>query len=260
MSLRHRFLFFRDEPEASWERYGRENPYYGVLTSEQYLSHAMDREKLSDFFASGEEYVRNILTWVNEKFAGRPRHSKALDFGCGVGRLVIPLAQRFEQVVGVDISYSMLVVAAKNCSERGIQNTDFVLTQEMCRDRLGRFAFIHSYIVLQHIPKAEGERLMRRLVDMLEPGGIAVLHVTIGRRSLLRRVTQQVQRNFVPVAWLINVVRGRPWNTPVMQMNSYSLNRIAILLRETGIEEFFVRVEERQGTIGAFVLLERSDI
>ena len=254
---RWRLLFFRDAPEVSWERYGRNDPYYGVLTSKEYRSSALDVEKLAAFFASGDSYMRETLEWVNGMFHEAPCYSRALDFGCGVGRLVIPLARRFEEVVGVDVSPSMLVEAAKNCADRGIRNARFALTGDTSSERLGKFSFIHSYVVFQHIPPAEGERLICKLVNMLEPGGIAVLHVTIARRSALRRAAQWLQRNFVPAAWAINVLRGKPWNTPVMQMNSYSLNRIALVLREAGIECFSVRVEEQEGSIGAFLLLRR---
>lgn len=254
---RRRLLFFRDAPEASWERYGRENPYYGVLTSEHYRSKALDAGALEAFFASGETYIREMLARVEAALPGALRPARALDFGCGAARLVIPLAQRFEEVVGVDVSPSMLAEAEKNCAEREIRNARFALTGDVSKARLGEFSFIHSYIVFQHIPPADGERLMRTLVDMLEPGGIALLHVTIARRSALRRAAQWLQRNFVPASWLINVLRGRPWNTPVMQMNSYSLNRIAQLLRESGIETFGVRVEEHEGSVGAFVLARR---
>lgn len=256
MSLR-RFLFFRDAPDVSWERYGRENPYYGVLTSEHYRSKALDAETLAAFFASGEKYLGEALGWVEEAFPQGLRRARALDFGCGAARLVVPLAQRFEEVVGVDVSPSMLAEAEKNCAERGIRNARFAPTRDASKGKLGTFSFVHSYIVFQHIPPAEGERLMRSLVDMLEPGGIALLHVTIARRSALRRTAQWLQRNFVPAAWIINVLRGRPWNTPVMQMNSYSLNRIAQLLRKSGIDTFSVRIEEHEGSVGAFVLARR---
>ncbi|MCZ7562516.1 MAG: class I SAM-dependent methyltransferase [Burkholderiales bacterium] len=256
MSLR-RFLFFRDAPEVSWERYGRENPYYGVLTSEHYRSKALDAETLAAFFTSGEKYLGAALGWVEDAFPQGLRRARALDFGCGAARLVVPLAQRFEEVVGVDVSPSMLAEADKNCAERGIRNARFALTRDASKEKLGTFSFVHSYIVFQHIPPADGERLMRTLVDMLEPGGIALLHVTIARRSALRRTAQWLQRNFVPASWLFNVLRGRPWNTPVMQMNSYSLNRIARLLRQSGIETFGVRVEEHEGSVGAFVLARR---
>lgn len=252
-----RLLFFRDAPDASWERYGRENPYYGVLTSEHYRSKALGAEALSAFFASGETYVGEMLLEVESVFPGAPHPGRALDFGCGAGRLVIPLARRFEEVVGIDVSRSMLAEAAKNCAERETRNVRFALTSETSKERLGRFSFIHSYIVFQHIPRADGERLLRVLVDMLDPGGVALIHVTIARRSALRRTAQWLQRNFVPAGWAINVLRGRPWRTPVMQMNSYSLNRIAPLLREEGIDTFTVRVEEHEGSIGAFLLMRR---
>lgn len=256
MSLR-RLLFFRDAPDKSWERYGRENPYYGVLTSEHYRTKALDAQALTAFFDSGEHYLAETLEWVNATFPDGLRYTRALDFGCGAARLVVPLARQFEEVIGVDISLSMLAEAKKNCADRGIRNARFALTRDASSEKLGKFSFVHSYIVFQHIPPTEGERLMHQLVGMLEPGGIAMLHVTIARRSVLRRAAQWLQRNFVPTAWLINVLRGRPWNTPVMQMNSYSLNRVALVLRAAGIECFSVRVEEHQGTIGAFLLFRR---
>src|SRR3972149_6163501 len=127
MSRRRRLLFFRDAPEASWERYGRENPYYGVLTSEHYRSKALDAQSLEAFFASGESYVREMLARLEADFPGALRPARALAFGCGAGSIVIPLAQRFEEVVGIDISPSMLAEAVKNCAERGIPNVRFAL-------------------------------------------------------------------------------------------------------------------------------------
>lgn len=39
------------------------------------------------------------------------RHQRALDFGCGVGRLTQALGARFDEVVGIDISSSKVKLA-----------------------------------------------------------------------------------------------------------------------------------------------------
>jgi len=48
------------------------------------------------------------LARVAAVFPGALRPARALDFGCGAARLVIPLAKRFEEVVGIDISPSTM--------------------------------------------------------------------------------------------------------------------------------------------------------
>ena len=46
--------------------------------------------------------------------------SRTLDFGCGVGRVAIPLARRFEHVVGLDVSPGMLTRAAEAAQRQGV--------------------------------------------------------------------------------------------------------------------------------------------
>ena len=50
----------------------------------------------------------------------------ALDYGCGVGRLTLPLAERCEHVYGVDVSPSMLREAARNAARMGLPNVEWV--------------------------------------------------------------------------------------------------------------------------------------
>lgn len=46
----------------------------------------------------------------------------------------------------------------------------------------------------------------------------------------------------IPLAHnLLNVVRGREWSYPHMQMNVYSLNRLALILREHASDRLLVR-------------------
>src|SRR5207253_1465842 len=62
------------------------------------------------FFATGEGEVSGSLD-VGRELGLPERFERALDFGCGLGRLTRALAERFESVVGVDISARMLAAA-----------------------------------------------------------------------------------------------------------------------------------------------------
>src|SRR5688500_636371 len=91
-----------NDTDKEWEKFGKDDPYFGVLSDVSFRKGNLNPEAFERFFASGEEYVSDLLVRA-VRFAGegfRPR--SALDFGCGVGRLVIPLASRCARVVGVD--------------------------------------------------------------------------------------------------------------------------------------------------------------
>src|SRR4051812_36032983 len=110
--------------DKSWEKYGKEDPYFGVITDPRYKSENIDEVALKDFFTSGEEHVTEVLAKLKRffPFAAIENFKKVLDFGCGTGRLLIPFARRFEQITGVDIAPGMLSEADKNLKERGLNN------------------------------------------------------------------------------------------------------------------------------------------
>ena len=61
----------------------------------------------------------------------------ALDFGCGVGRLVLPLARRYRTVVGIDISDAYIAEAVRNRDKHGLTNISL-------RGRSGRVRGLRS--------------------------------------------------------------------------------------------------------------------
>jgi ubiquinone/menaquinone biosynthesis C-methylase UbiE len=77
--------------------------------------------------------------------------ARALDFGCGVGRLAQALLPRFERVDGVDIAPSMLELAARynkdpaRCVFHLNERADLALFPDRS------FTFIYTSLVLQHV-------------------------------------------------------------------------------------------------------------
>jgi cyclopropane fatty-acyl-phospholipid synthase-like methyltransferase len=164
----------------------------------------------------------------------------ALDFGCGVGRLTLPLAERCQQVYGVDVSPSMLREAARNATRMGLLNIDWVPAERLV-ELSGAYDLVHSFLVFQHIPVREGERIFATLVRGLRPGGVGSIQVAL-RPSHPAAGAFHWTMKTVPLAYnLANVARGRAWSYPHMQMNHYSLNRLGRLLAQAGITEWHTR-------------------
>ena len=94
---------------------------------------------------------------------------------------------------------------------------------------------MNSYIVLQHIPIRRGMRILRRLVDKVEPGGGLSLHLSVHTRGPAWRAAHWLVHH-VPLADRLSAVaKGRPWSEPAMQMNGYPLQAILVHLAEQGI-------------------------
>jgi len=214
--------------DKTWIKYGEVDPYFGVITNDEYRSTAITDRGRGEFFRSGDRYVESlmaILRELNPQFSPR----SAMDFGCGVGRLAIPLARECSTVLGVDISPGMLSEARKNAADHGISNVEF--TDEAS----GRHDLVHSYIVLQHIPPRRGLPIVRDLVSRVNPGGMIALQVPY-RLAAWRRVRSSVVRVAPIIQRVNNLVNGRALNYPQLTMYCYSIPSLLQIFGEAGID------------------------
>jgi 2-polyprenyl-3-methyl-5-hydroxy-6-metoxy-1,4-benzoquinol methylase len=248
----------RDNSDASWEKWGKQNPYYGVLTDDKFRQENLNEELKAEFLETGRAHIDRVLEIALSHCGAMASRKRALDFGCGTGRLVIPLARLFEHVTCVDISAAMLEVAKENCVERGIHNADFVRSDDGLTRVTGKFDFIHSYLVLQHIPIRRGEKIVAQLLDRLNDEGILAIHFPFMRNdSIIRKSVHFLRKNFRPLSVLANIIRGKHWNEPFIQMNSYDVNRILISLSKHGIRDVFLEVVDAGGFVSAFVFAKK---
>lgn len=228
--------------DRAWHQLGARNPYFGVLTHQQFRGPQLESAARGRFFQSGEDHVRRTLETVQRHLGPVNYQAPCLDFGCGVGRLVLPLAHRFERVVGVDVSPGMLREARRNCRDQGVHNAAFVLSDAARGLGPGHFGFVHSYIVFQHIPERRGRRIFGKLLDLLRPGGLAAIHVAYAREaSRLRRMIRPLRR-FGPINGVANLMLGRRWTEPFIGMHTYDLNRLVLAIQRRGVEELYCRL------------------
>jgi 2-polyprenyl-3-methyl-5-hydroxy-6-metoxy-1,4-benzoquinol methylase len=242
----------RPNPSDQWERLGRVDPYYGVYSLDEFRGRQLDPNARARFFTSGQEYIEGLLADVKRLVDPGFTPDRALEYGCGVGRLLIPLARRSRELVGVDVSASMLAEAAQNCEEFGVSGVTLIGTDAMSRQRPD-FNFVHSALVLQHVPTRQGEQIVFHLVRLLRPGGVAAIHVPIAAKPHLAAFNAVMKLPLAPN--LLNVVRGRPWSHPQMQMNVYNVNRLLRIVDDHGVELVHVKLGDVSGGYEACTLI-----
>jgi SAM-dependent methyltransferase len=243
-----------------WEHYGSHAPYYGVLTDPIYRGRQVDDAARSAFFASGEEHVKHVLSTVRTHIdpTFRPRHG--VDFGCGVGRVVVPLASHCERVTGVDVSTSMLEEARRNCDRYGVRNAQLLMSDDELTLLREPYDFVHSFIVFQHLAPERGLRVAHRLIDQLEPGGIAVLHFTYATRiARWRRALRWTRSRVRPINSLVNLARHRPHDLPTMRMSHYDLNSLVELIHvRANPNRIHLELTDHGGALGVLIYAQKG--
>lgn len=241
--------------DADWEKWGREDPYFGVVTFERF-SKANITENRTEFFAMGEQFVADTLARVEDNF-GPLKRGDVLDFGCGVGRLTLPLAREFDSAVGLDVAPSMLAEADNNAREFGITNARFALSDDLLSAAPGQFDFVNSYIVLQHIPTRRGMPIIDRLIGKVRPGGGLLIHVSVRNDNMARRALYWMRHNIPGLGMVQNFRRGLPLGAPAMQMNPYPLDAIMLRLIAEGFRNLHV-FSEMHGSVMTVGLMGRK--
>jgi SAM-dependent methyltransferase len=170
----------KDRSAARWEALARRQPYFAVLTSDGEVGVESNARATSAFFETGEADVAALLATMASIFARQIPLVSALDFGCGAGRLTLPLARRAHKVVACDIAPTMLAHVRRNAASAGLSNIAFILSDALTGLPPESFDFVLSLLVLQYVPAARGYALIRTLLRLLAPGGVGALHLTLG--------------------------------------------------------------------------------
>ena len=135
---------------------------------------------------------------VTENIAASVPRGRALDLGCAVGRSSFELSRFCEDVIGIDFSAAFVAaaerlqrgeeieyarldegamttpLAAERPAGANAERIRFEVGDAMAlRDDLGSFEIVHAANLICRLP--DPEQLLRRLPDLVAPGGILVL-------------------------------------------------------------------------------------
>jgi len=248
----------KSNTDQAWESFGKFDPYFGVISDPRFQSKNLNKEAREEFFRSGNVYTSQLVATIRQRVTADFRPKRSLDFGCGVGRILIPLARLSVEVVGVDVSKSMLAEALVNTTENGVNNVTLVESDDSLSRLNGSFDFIHSFIVFQHINPSRGEQVLNHLLKLLSPGGVASLHFTYGATQIPQKVISFMQRR-VPLARnVFNLLKRRSWAYPTMEMNSYSIPRLIDIFAKHGISTFYAETTNHGGYVGLQFFLHKT--
>lgn len=184
----------------AWGMLGEDDPLWAILSQPEKRGGGWDPD---EFFASGEREIA-LLDAICGVLKVPVERRRALDFGCGVGRLSRALASRYGQVIGVDISRSM-VEKARDLNAH-ISNLKFV---ENAQPNLAfveseSIDLIYSMITLQHVPPMLQRSYIAEFLRVLAPGGLAAFQVAVAHTRDWRGWTHRLIPNR-----LLNPLRRR---------------------------------------------------
>jgi SAM-dependent methyltransferase len=172
-----------------WEDLARLDPLWAILSDDRRRNGGW---RLDDFLRTGEVEIARLMSVAGS--LGLPqRHDRALDFGCGVGRLTRALTMHFGECVGVDISTQMLETARKVNADR--PNCVFIHNgrSDLSGFEDRSFDLVYTNIVLQHVPnRLSAVRYIPEFVRVLRPLGLLVFQIP--HKIPLRRALQPRQR------------------------------------------------------------------
>ncbi|MBW4582303.1 MAG: class I SAM-dependent methyltransferase [Tildeniella nuda ZEHNDER 1965/U140] len=246
--------------DQEWEKWGKVDPYFAVITNAKFRAENLTQEAKEEFFEFGKDHVSHVLEVCRQHLDQGFTPKRALDFGCGTGRIVMPLAEIAEHVVGLDVSNSMLDEACKNCEERSISNVSFLKSDDNLFSLDGCFDFIHSALVFQHIAPSRGKLILMNLLKHLENGGIGAMQFTYAKTKYEKSYGLETsgERLLNPLKKLVKAfLRVLPHRDPEMQMNLYNLNELLFLIQSTGICNFYVEYTDHEGQLGVFLFFQK---
>jgi len=138
-----------EQMRADWNQRAREDVRY-------YVAFGRRGQDDEEFFASAADVVRAL----EQELKRLPRHlqaveRRALEIGCGPGRLLRPMSRNFGELHGVDVSDEMIRLAQERFGASRSIHLRVTNGSGLAPLASDYFDFVYSYAVFQHIPSRE---------------------------------------------------------------------------------------------------------
>jgi ubiquinone/menaquinone biosynthesis C-methylase UbiE len=216
--------------KANWEEFAKADPLWSILPIPEKKG---NRWTIEDMFAHGRDEIDSLMDSLAglNLTCGRER---ALDFGCGVGRLTQALALYFAATVGVDISETMIRLAIQynpfpdRCRYLANNRSDLRIFAN------DHFDFIYSNIVFQHIPPDLTFEYIRDFIRIIKPGGLIVYQMTTEELPIAGTKARNVFRKLAP-RFLRHLYKKAKFGTwAIKDMYCISDSDMTRFVKETG--------------------------
>jgi len=125
-----------------------------------------------DRFASLEP--ASVRDWLIKQLPARGE--RALDAGCGSGRHTRALAERYDDVIGIDTSAPLIDIARHHAGP----NVRYVVGDLVSFSDATGFDLVFSSTTLHHVQELDAA--LMHLRDLVRPGGLAILIDNVASR------------------------------------------------------------------------------
>ena len=161
------------ELQKHWNQFGKRDPLWAILTWNDKKDNKWNPD---EFFETGKQEIKDVMQYV-ETLGLLQRRGRALDFGCGVGRLTQALANYFDEVVGIDIAPSMVKLAKQynRFGSRCVYQVNSADNLRLFSDQ--EFHFIYTNIVLQHMRPDYQKSYIKEFLRVLKPQGVLIFQL-----------------------------------------------------------------------------------
>jgi ubiquinone/menaquinone biosynthesis C-methylase UbiE len=225
--------------QMNWDQLGREDPFWAILSDFEKRGNKWD---IDEFFLTGEFEIQSLIHEIETRSIPIAR-KKALDFGCGAGRLTRALSNYFDEVLGLDIAPSMVRLAEElnrnnaKCKFLVNEHPDLKIIPDSTID------LIYSSITLQHIPPEITNFYIREFLRVLKPEGLAVFQLPGGNDWSMRGLIFRIFSNS-----LLNPIRRWKYQCPaVIELYSIPLKQIKKLVESEQGELLDVKEDQSTG-------------
>ncbi len=224
--------------QKSWDELGKTDPCWAILTRDDKKGEKWD---LDEFFKYGQKEIDEIMNYISSLGIKIPQRKRALDFGCGVGRLTQALTHYFDEVYGVDIAPSMIELARKY--NRYGNKCNFYLNETNNLDLFpdNYFDFICSILTLQHMTPYFFKNYIKEFLRVLAPHGLLIFQLPTERSELRKMI-----KHFVPRQLLDLYRKMRYGKQSLMEMHGMDKGEVVKFLTENNAKIVDIREDMRK--------------
>ena len=152
-----------------WNARAREDAGY-------YVAFGRRDQDDAEFYATATEMVTSLESELRRVPLSERGSWRALEIGCGPGRLMRPMSRHFLEIDGVDVSDEMIGIARQRLSDLPNAHPHHNDGASLSLFPDETFDFVYSYAVFQHIPRREVVlQYLRETHRVMKTGALARL-------------------------------------------------------------------------------------
>jgi SAM-dependent methyltransferase len=138
----------QEKMRKDWDRRAEIDPYYWVAATQEADQQSYDRSAEKDT----TDFISGLATIMEQVISAEtPLPGAILDLGCGIGRMTALLSPYFNEVVGVDVSKTM-IDKARTLHSANPARFEVNSGSDLSAFDEGSFDVVCSYSVLAHLP------------------------------------------------------------------------------------------------------------